>query len=93
MRPLHTRSHRGSFFLPLLATCCFAISAHAESAATRKSGNWSAKSTWAGGAVPAQGDVVTIAAGMNVVLDVSPPALNGMTINGKLSFADDPIWH
>jgi cell migration-inducing and hyaluronan-binding protein len=72
----------------LLATCCFAISAHAESAATRKSGNWSAKSTWAGGAVPAQGDVVTIAAGMNVVLDVSPPALNGMTINGKLSFAD-----
>ena len=88
MRPIHTRSHRGSILLPLLATCCFSISAHADSAATRKSGNWSAKSTWAGGAVPAQGDVVTITAGMNVVLDVSPPALNGMTINGKLSFAD-----
>ena len=88
MRLLHTGSHRGSFLFSLLATCCFATSAHAESAATRKSGNWSAKSTWAGGKVPAQGDVVTIAAGMNVVLDVSPPALNGMTINGKLGFAD-----
>ena len=88
MRPLLTRSHRGSLLLSLLAVCCFAISADAESATTRKSGNWSAKSTWAGGAVPAQGDVVTIPAGMNVVLDVSPPALNGMTIHGKLSFAD-----
>ena len=87
MGALHTRSHRISCLLPWLAVGCFAISAHAESTATR-SGNWSAKSTWAGGAIPARGDVVTIAAGMNVVLDVNPPALNGMTINGKLTFAD-----
>src|SRR3990167_7278383 len=26
---------------------------------------------------------------MDVVLDVSPPALHGMNLNGKLSFADD----
>ena len=77
-----------SLLLSLLVTCCFALGAHAETTAT-KSGKWSALSTWANGAVPAQGEVVTIAAGMNVVLDVSPPALNGMTINGKLSFADN----
>ncbi len=87
MRPLHKSSHSVSFFLALLVTCGFAFSAHAESTAT-KSGNWSALSTWADGKVPAQGDIVSIASGKNVVLDVSPPALNGMTINGKLSFAD-----
>jgi hypothetical protein len=87
MRPLHKRSHSVLFFLSLLVTCCFSINANAESTAT-KSGLWSALSTWAEGKVPAQGEVVTIAAGTDVVLDVSPPALNGMTINGKLSFAD-----
>jgi cell migration-inducing and hyaluronan-binding protein len=35
------------------------------------------------------GDVVTIGAGLDVVLDLSPPALHGMYLNGKLSFADD----
>jgi hypothetical protein len=87
MPPRHQRSHRVSILLSLLVTCGFAISAHAESTAT-KSGSWSAKSTWAEDKVPAQGDAVTIPAGSEVVLDVSPPALNGMTINGKLSFAD-----
>ena len=88
MRPLHKQSHSVSLVLSLLVTCGFAISSHAETTAT-KSGNWSAASTWADGAVPAQGEVVTIAAGSEVVLDVSPPALNGMTISGKLRFADN----
>jgi cell migration-inducing and hyaluronan-binding protein len=87
MRPLPTRSHRVSNFLSLLAGCCFAFSAQAEPTAT-SSGKWSATSTWADGAVPAPGSVVTIPAGTDVVLDVSPPALNGLTINGKLRFAD-----
>ncbi len=87
MRPHRKKSHSVSLFLSLLVTCGFAFSAHAESTAV-KSGNWSALSTWADGKVPAQGDIVSIASGKNVVLDVSPPALNGMTINGKLSFAD-----
>src|SRR5262245_24813956 len=85
---VHKRSHSVSFFLSLLVTCCFATSSHAENTAT-KSGNWSDQSTWADGAVPTQGDVVTIAQGIDVVLDVSPPALNGMTISGKLRFADN----
>src|SRR5690349_20732123 len=85
---VHKRSHGVSFFLSLLLVGGFATSAHAETTAT-KSGLWSDKSSWAGGAVPVQGDVVTIPQGVNLVLDASPPALNGMTISGKLSFADD----
>ncbi len=34
------------------------------------------------------GEKVDIASGKEVILDVSPPALGGLTINGKLSFAD-----
>ena len=39
--------------------------------------------------MPAEGAVVTIDKGMDVVLDVSPPPLRGLTINGKLSFANN----
>jgi cell migration-inducing and hyaluronan-binding protein len=49
---------------------------------------WSDKSTWPGRKLPAAGDKVVIDAGKEVILDVSPPALNGLTVNGKLTFAD-----
>jgi hypothetical protein len=88
MRALPNRRHPVLILLTLLAVCGFATGAHAESTAT-KSGNWSDSSTWVNGAVPAQGDLVTIPAGSEVVLDVSPPALNGMTISGTLRFADE----
>ncbi len=39
--------------------------------------------------MPAKDALVTITKDMNVVLDVSPPPLHGLTIEGKLSFADD----
>ncbi len=39
--------------------------------------------------MPRAGDKVTIPAGKDVVLDVSPPALGGLTIDGKLSFANN----
>ena len=39
--------------------------------------------------MPAAGDKVTIEKGKDVVLDVSPPALGGLTIDGKLSFANN----
>ena len=39
--------------------------------------------------MPRAGDKVTIAAGKDVVLDVTPPALGGLTIEGKLSFANN----
>jgi cell migration-inducing and hyaluronan-binding protein len=54
-----------------------------------KGGPWSDASTWSGGAIPADGDIVTIGEGMDVVLDVSTPALHGMTVDGTLSFSDE----
>jgi len=50
---------------------------------------WSDPAAWPGGKVPGAGDAVTIARDMAVVLDVSPPALRSLTVEGKLSFADD----
>src|SRR5262245_57974758 len=50
--------------------------------------NWSDPATWPNRKVPAAGDKVEIASGKEVILDVSPPALSGLTINGKLTFAD-----
>src|SRR6187431_2206023 len=50
---------------------------------------WSDPATWPDRRVPRAGDKVTIAAGKEVVLDVSPPALGGLSIDGKLSFANN----
>ncbi|MET0282788.1 MAG: G8 domain-containing protein [Steroidobacteraceae bacterium] len=50
---------------------------------------WSDPATWPDRKVPGAGDKVTIGKGRQVVLDISPPALGGLSIDGKLSFADD----
>ena len=50
---------------------------------------WSDPATWPDRKVPVAGDKVTIARDKEVVLDVSPPALGGLTIDGKLSFANN----
>ncbi|MGA0805562.1 MAG: G8 domain-containing protein [Pseudohongiellaceae bacterium] len=50
---------------------------------------WSDPATWPGNKVPAAGEQVTIESGQAVILDISPPALGGLTINGTLSFADE----
>src|SRR5580693_2519377 len=50
---------------------------------------WSDAGTWPDKKVPGKDAVVTIGRDMDVVLDVTPPALHGLTINGKLSFADN----
>ncbi|MEO6389377.1 MAG: G8 domain-containing protein [Croceibacterium sp.] len=62
--------------------------AQGSSAAARAS-NWSDPASWPDGKVPQAGDAVTIARGKNIVLDVNPPMLRSLTINGKLSFAGD----
>ena len=49
---------------------------------------WSDRATWPNKKVPVAGEKVEIASGKEVILDVSPPALGGLTINGKLTFAD-----
>jgi hypothetical protein len=75
------------FHFSLLAAAFFTVSAQAQEAVG--SGVWSDSSTWFGGAVPRAGDIVTIGEGMDVVVDVSPPRLNGIYVEGKLSFSND----
>ncbi|HEY6814036.1 MAG TPA: G8 domain-containing protein [Croceibacterium sp.] len=67
-----------------------AIDAGAEAApVAMRTLRWSDASAWPGGKVPREGDAVTITRDMDVVLDVSPPALRSLTIHGKLRFADE----
>src|SRR5262249_39390950 len=53
-----------------------------------KATRWSDPATWPGRKVPRAGDTVTIEGGKDVLLDVSPPSLGGLDIEGKLSFSD-----
>src|SRR6186713_917702 len=53
-----------------------------------KAMKWSDPATWPNRKSPVAGDKVTIDAGKEVVLDVNTPALAGVTVNGKLSFAN-----
>src|SRR5688500_16810445 len=50
---------------------------------------WSDPAAWPDGRVPAAGDAVTIARDMAIVLDITPPALRSLTVDGKLTFSDE----
>ncbi|MGZ3278506.1 MAG: G8 domain-containing protein, partial [Caulobacteraceae bacterium] len=50
---------------------------------------WSNPASWPGGKAPREGDAVTIGKGRNILLDVTPPALRSLTIEGKLSFSSE----
>jgi cell migration-inducing and hyaluronan-binding protein len=50
---------------------------------------WSDPASWPDGKVPREGEAVTIGRGRDIVLDVSPPWLRSLTVNGRLGFADD----
>ena len=65
------------------------LKAQQASSSAVTGGRWSDSATWADKKVPAEGALVTINQGMDVVLDVSTPPLRGLTINGKLSFANN----
>src|SRR5204863_6182761 len=73
----------------LLVSVFAVVQAQEGRAASARPARWSDAATWPDRRVPRAGDKVTIAAGKEVVLDVSPPALNGLTIDGKLSFANN----
>ncbi len=87
------KKNRSFLLLPLLplfvVAGVFAV-VHAEEgkAAAVKQTLWSDPATWPDKKVPKAGDKVVIESGKDVVLDVSPPPLNGLHIEGKLSFAD-----
>jgi hypothetical protein len=50
---------------------------------------WSNPDTWPNRKVPVAGDKVIISRDKDVILDVSPPALGGLSIDGKLTFSND----
>src|SRR5678815_3957719 len=88
------RKHYVSFLTLLFAAFILlggraVLKAQQASFSAVKAGRWSDSATWSDKKVPAEGALVTINQGMDVVLDVSPPPLHGLTINGKLSFADN----
>ncbi|MFC3100624.1 G8 domain-containing protein [Altererythrobacter lauratis] len=57
--------------------------------AARRAARWSDPAAWPDGRVPRAGDAVTIARDVDMTLDVSPPALRSLTVQGALRFADD----
>ena len=81
--------------LSLLIPAFFLLSGRSYLAGQEKSPSagkemrWSDPATWPDRKVPGKGDAVTIAKDKAVVLDVSPPALRSLTIDGKLSFASN----
>src|SRR6185503_17841684 len=79
-----------SFLLAVLLPACLLVGAFAvvQAQTAGSASRWSDPATWPNRKVPAAGDKVTIPEGKNVVLDVTPPALGGLTIAGKLSFAN-----
>jgi hypothetical protein len=73
----------------LLGTVFTVVQAQNAATPAARPTNWSDPATWPNRKVPVAGDAVTIETGKAVVLDVSPPALGSVTINGKLSFANN----
>ena len=53
--------------------------------------SWSNPATWPGHHLPAAGDSVVIPAGVTVKLDANPPALQSITVEGTLYFANQDI--
>jgi hypothetical protein len=84
-----------SFLFVLLVAAFLLVSALGVVAAVEEQGahavkqeRWSSPATWPGGKVPGAGNTVIIEKGKDVLLDVSPPSLGGLRIDGKLSFSD-----
>ena len=54
---------------------------------------WSSRFTWGGEDLPARGESVYIRTGQTVFLDISPPQLNLILIEGTLLFSDTQDLH
>ena len=65
------------------------VGAQEGRAQTAQPSLWSDPATWPNHKVPVAGDKPTIGRDKEVILDVSPPALGGLSIDGKLTFAND----
>src|SRR5580692_12633539 len=89
------RSGKNRPFLPmslvpalLVVSAIAVLGAQEARAQSARATNWSDPATWPNHKVPAAGDVVSIEKGKDVLLDVSPPGLHGLIVDGNLSFSD-----
>jgi len=78
-----------SVLLVSLVSALLLGGAFAVQAQDAQSTNWSDPNSWPNRKVPVAGDKVTIGRDKNVILDVSPPALGGLSIDGKLTFSNN----
>ncbi|MEM7571621.1 MAG: G8 domain-containing protein [Bacteroidota bacterium] len=53
--------------------------------------NWSSPDSWPNGAVPRAGEAVQIPPEAQILLDISPPELGTLEIQGELTFADSDL--
>src|SRR6186713_2151617 len=90
------RGEKNRSFLPMsLVPALLVVSAVAVLATQEvrtqsvRATNWSDPATWPNKKVPAAGDQVIIGKDKDVVLDVSPPPLGGLSIDGKLTFSNN----
>jgi cell migration-inducing and hyaluronan-binding protein len=77
-----------ALLIPGLSLVSATAAVQAADASAVKAMRWSDPAAWPGRKVPRAGEKVTIDSGKSVILDVSPPALGGVTILGKLAFAN-----
>ncbi len=79
----------GSLVPALLLGGVFAVADAQEAGSpTAQAMRWSDPNTWPNRKVPVSGDKVIISRDKEVILDVSPPALGGLSIDGKLTFSN-----
>ena len=87
-----TKRYRSFFPAPLLSIVASVLAFAGAQEAVAQAAHpslWSDPATWPNHKVPVAGDKPTIGKDKDVVLDVSPPPLDGLSIDGKLSFSDD----
>ena len=87
-----TERYRSFFPAPLLSIVASVLAFAGAQEAVAQAAHpslWSDPATWPNHKVPVAGDKPTIGKDKDVVLDVSPPPLDGLSVDGKLSFSDD----
>jgi hypothetical protein len=74
----------------VVCVLALALPASGATLTSVKSGNWSDPTLWSAARIPIAGDVVTIAAGHAVVLDVNTPNIAGVTVTATASLTFNP---
>jgi cell migration-inducing and hyaluronan-binding protein len=77
------------FLVALLVPAVVSVFAVAQAAQPAKATRWSDPASWPDRKVPVAGAKVEIPGGKEVILDVSTPALGGLTVDGKLTFSNN----